>query len=53
MMKWMTITASSSILGYAGWNAGNMFFSTAAGLWLSLIGGLVGIAGAFFIIPRD
>jgi len=53
MMKWMTITAVSSIGGYAGWNVGERFFDGTTALWLSLIGGLVGTGAAYFLIPRD
>jgi hypothetical protein len=53
MMKWLTITALGSIGSYVGWNAGVRFLSGTAGLWLSLIGGIAGTAGAYLIIPRD
>jgi hypothetical protein len=53
MMKWMTITALSSIGGYAGWNFGQRFFDGQSGLWFSLFGGLAGTAAAYFLIPRD
>ena len=53
MMKWLTITALSSIGGYAGWDIGARFISPNAGLWLSLIGGLVGTAAAYFLVPRE
>ena len=53
MMKWMTITALSSIGGYAGWDVGARFISQNAGLWLSLIGGLVGTALAFLLVPKE
>lgn len=53
MMKWMTITALSSIGGFAGWNVGERFFGGASSLWLSLVGGLVGTGAAFYLIPRD
>lgn len=53
MMKWMTITALSSIGGYAGWDVGTRFVSPVAGLWLSLIGGLVGTGAAFYLVPRE
>jgi uncharacterized membrane protein YdjX (TVP38/TMEM64 family) len=32
---------------------GLRFFSPTGGLWLSLIGGLVGTAAAYFLVPRD
>lgn len=53
MMKWLTITALGSIGGYAGWNAGVRFFTPAAGLWLSLIGSLVGTGAAYYLVPKD
>jgi uncharacterized membrane protein len=53
MMKWMTITALSSIGGYAGWDLGARFISPNAGLWMSLIGGLVGTGAAFLLVPKD
>lgn len=53
MMKWMTITALSSITGYAGWNVGERFFGGTTALWLSLVGGLVGTGAAFLLIPRE
>ena len=53
MMKWMTITGLSSIGGYAGWDLGARFISPNAGLWMSLIGGLVGTGAAFLLVPKD
>lgn len=52
-MKWMTITALSGVCGYAGWNVGEKFWSGEAGLWLSLVGGLVGTGLAYAMVPRD
>jgi hypothetical protein len=53
MMKWMIITVVSSIGGYIGWDAGMRLFSPTSALWLSFIGGLVGTAAAYLLIPRQ
>ena len=53
MMKWLTIAALGSVGGFVGWNVGERFFTGEAGLWLSLVGSLVGTAAAYYIVPRD
>jgi hypothetical protein len=53
MMKWLTIAALGGIGGYVGWDVGARFLSPTAGLWLSLLGSLVGTGAAYKLVPRE
>jgi hypothetical protein len=52
-MRWLTISAVSSAVGYAGWKAGATWFSSTAGLWLSFFAGIVGLYAGMVMFPKN
>ncbi len=52
-MRWMTISAISSAVGYAGWWFGSTFFSATSGLWLSFLASLGGLWAGMILFPRN
>lgn len=52
-MRWLTISAVSSAVGYVGWKLGNQMISSTAGLWLSFLGSMLGLWAGMVMIPRN
>lgn len=50
-MRWLSISAVSSAVGYAGWKLGTMVSGTA-GLWLSFLAGMLGLWAGMLLFPR-
>lgn len=51
-MRWLSIGAVSSAVGYAGWKVGDMAISATAGLWLSFFAGIAGLWVGMQVFPR-
>ncbi len=51
-MRWLSISALSSAVGYAGMKVGTMLISPTAGLWLSFLAGLAGLWVGLYLFPK-
>jgi hypothetical protein len=51
-MRWLSISAVSSAIGYVGWKIGTMVSSGSAGLWLSFVASMLGLWAGMVLFPR-
>ena len=53
-MRWLTISAISSAVGYVGWKIGaGMLSSSNTGLWLSFLFSMVGMWAGMVMLPKN
>lgn len=52
-MRWLTISAVSSAVGYVGWKIGNGLISSTGGLWLSFLTSMLGLWAGMMMFPKQ